>query len=197
MSYAEQLERLQALRAQTRALEQQVDLQARSMQPLTLDDEREMSNIQSRLDQAYQAANRRAPPPLPMEKPSQFRHRLLDGLKVYHDDWRDKDLSRVNNATALDAIEGQLTEAACRNGPTFGLRPTEIKQIETSSGGGHRIISFVGGPEAHFSQQFGFPAFRAKFHSPETYHTMTKNNLLSKITERVPGWARSFVGLSG
>jgi hypothetical protein len=96
MSYAELLERLQALRAQTRALEQQVERQARSMSPLTLDDEREMSNIQSRLDHAYRAANRMAPPPLPCERPA-FHRRLLDGLRVYSDTWRGKDISQVTD----------------------------------------------------------------------------------------------------
>jgi predicted RNase H-like nuclease (RuvC/YqgF family) len=196
MSYQEQYERLQALRAQTRALEAQVDRQAKEMQPLTLEDESEMSNIQSRLDHAYQAANRRAPPPLPMEKPSQFRHRLLDGLKVYHDDWRDKDLSRVNNATALDAIEGQLTEAARRNGPTYGMRDGEIKAVETSSSGGHKIINFVGTENTHFTQQFQRPPVQAHFKTQEEYNRMMMANMLGKVTSVIPSWMRGMVGLS-
>jgi predicted RNase H-like nuclease (RuvC/YqgF family) len=196
MSYAEQLERLQALRAQTRALEQQVDLQARSMQPLTLEDERQMADTQSRLDVAYQAANRRAPPPLPLERPSQFRQRLLDGLKVYHDDWRDKDLSRINNAAALDAIEGQLTDAARKRGPTWGLRDGEIKAVEKSSGGGHKIIEFVGTENTSFIQQFKRPAPRAILKTQDEYNRIHTNNLLAKVTQRIPGWARSFVGIS-
>jgi predicted RNase H-like nuclease (RuvC/YqgF family) len=140
MSYAELLERLQALRAQTRALEQQVERQARSMSPLTLDDEREMSNIQSRLDHAYRAANRMAPPPLPCERPA-FHRRLLDGLRVYSDTWRGKDISQVTDPTALRVIEDQLADAARKRGPTYGMRDGEIKAVETSSGGGPRFRS--------------------------------------------------------
>jgi hypothetical protein len=196
MSYQEQYERLQALRAQTRALEQQVDLQARSMQPLTLDDEREMSNIQSRLDQAYQAASRRAPPPLPYERPASFHKRLLDGLKVYSDDWRSKDLSQVNNPAALNVIETQLAEAARRNGPTWGMRDGEIKAVETSSSGGHKIINFVGNENTHFSQHFKRPAPRAILKTQDEYNRIHTNNLLAKVTQRIPGWARGMVGLS-
>jgi hypothetical protein len=67
--------------------------------------------------------------------------------------------------------------------------------VETSGSGGHKIINFVGNENTHFTQQFARPAYRAQFHSPEHYHAVSRNNILARITERVPGWARSMVGL--
>jgi hypothetical protein len=52
MSYAEQLERLQEMRAQTRALEKQLEREARSMQPITEQDERRMYADQVEFDPA-------------------------------------------------------------------------------------------------------------------------------------------------
>src|ERR1700751_4392152 len=106
-----------------------------------------------------------------MEKPDQFHRRLLDGLKIYSADWRGKSFDGVSDQNALRIIEDQVTAAARRNGPAFGLKDGEIKAVETSSGGGHKIINFVGTENTHFTQQFRFPAFRAQFHSPEAYHT--------------------------
>jgi hypothetical protein len=196
MSYAEQYERLQAMKAETRRLEEQVARQARAMSPVTIDEEREMSNIQSRLDVAYRAAQRSAPPPLPMEKPDQFHKRLIDGLKVYSPDWRGKSLDGVSDQNALRIIEDQVTAAARRNGPTFGMRDGEIKEVETSSSGGHKVINFVGNENTHFTQHFQRPAPRAILKTQDEYNRIHTNNLLAKVTQRIPCWARSMVGLS-
>jgi hypothetical protein len=196
MSYQEQYERLQAMKAETRRLEEQVARQARAMSPVTIEEEREMSNIQSRLDVAYRAAQRSAPPPLPMEKPDQFHKRLLDGLKCYSDTWRGKSFDAVNDHNALRIIEDQVTAAARRNGPTFGMKDGEIKAVETSSSGGHKVIEFVGTENTSFIQQFKRPAPRAILKTQDEYNRIHTNNLLAKVTQRIPGWARGMVGLS-
>ena len=185
MSYQEQYERLQAMKAETRRLEEQVARQARAMSPVTIDEEREMSNIQSRLDVAYRAAQRSAPPPLPMEKPDQFHKRLLDGLKCYSDTWRGKSFDAVNDQNALRIIEDQVTAAARRNGPTFGMKDGEIKAVEKSSGGGHKIIEFVGTENTSFVEQFKRPAPRAILKTQDEYNRIHTNNLLARVTQRI------------
>jgi hypothetical protein len=198
MSYQEQLERLQALRAQTRALEQQVERQARSMSPLTEADERSMQAMQAKADAAYMEANRRAPPPLGHERPDEYRMRLISGLQRYSPRWKSADLrSTAAAAGALDIVETQIFDDARKYGRTADLRPGEIRERPLTTPAGTRVIEFDGGEGAHFTRQFAHPAFRAQFHTPEHYHAVSRNNILARITERVPGWAREMVGLSG
>ena len=89
MSYADKLEELQRLRAEVRRLERQAETEAKRMSPITEADERTMLSMQSRADEAYTAAGRRAPPPLGHERPDEYRRRLADGVKSYSDRWRE------------------------------------------------------------------------------------------------------------
>ena len=43
---------------------------------------------------------------------------------------------------------------AARYGRTAGLKPLEIRERLSESHGGHKVIEFDGGPEAHFTSQF-------------------------------------------
>jgi hypothetical protein len=125
---------IQEQRRKLAMMEAQANADAQAMQPISIEQERQMADTQARLDEAYQAAGRRAPPPLPYEKPTQFHRRLLDGLRVYSDEWRSRSINGVNDPNVLSAIEANVVSAARQNGPTYGLRPTEIKQVTKSSG---------------------------------------------------------------
>jgi hypothetical protein len=122
MSYAEKLEELQRLRSEVRRLERLAETEAKNMRPLTESDERAMLAMQSRADEAYQAAGRRAPPPLAHERPDEFRRRLADGVKSYSDRWREANLNVVTDDTALGVIEDQIYADAASHGRTAGLR---------------------------------------------------------------------------
>ena len=76
------------------------------------------------------------------------------------------------------------------------MKDGEIKAVEATSGGGHKIINFVGNENTHFSEQFKRPAPRAILKTQDEYNIIHTNNLLAKVTQRIPGWARSFVGIS-
>jgi hypothetical protein len=153
MSYADKLARLQEMRRELRALEQSAEAEAKSMRPLTADDERRMLGMQTRADDAYQAANRRAPPPLPLENPDQYRLRLADGLKVYSPKWRNVDLSNVADAGALDVAENQVFADAGQHGSRAGLRPGQIRERIGKSHAGHTEITFDG-IDVHFTEAF-------------------------------------------
>jgi hypothetical protein len=191
-SYSDKLAELSRLRNEVRRLEASADAEAKAMQPLTLDQENEMRNTQARMDEYYRAANRSAPPPLPYEKPQQFHKRLLDGLKVYHDEWRGKSFDRISEPAALAAIESQLADATRSNGLTFGMRDGEMKPIDKSGGGGHQVREWVG-RNASFVKFFERPAPRAILKSQEEYNGITRNNILSRLTAIVPGFAREQV----
>jgi hypothetical protein len=182
MSYAEKLEELQRLRSEVRRLERLAETEAKNMRPLTESDERAMLAMQSRADEAYQAAGRRAPPPLAHERPDEFRRRLADGVKSYSDRWREANLNVVTDDTALGVIEDQIYADAASHGRTAGLRAREIKPIQNRTAAGHTTIEFVGGPEAHFVRAFERVARRATFRKPEEYTAMARDSQMAAIT---------------
>jgi hypothetical protein len=183
-SYSEKLEELQRLREQVRILERQAEREARAMRPLTVADEQEMRGYQARADEAYSGANRRAPPPLPMERPDEYRRRLADGVKAYSPRWSKVDFATIEE-TALPIVESQVYQDAVANGRTHGLKPTEIRERVTVSGGGHRVIEFDGGPDAHFVQQFARAPRIGILKSQAEYAQMSRDAQMARITEIV------------
>ena len=181
MSYADKLEELQRLRSEVRRLERHAEDEAKRMRPLTLDDEKAMASMQSRADDAFQAAGRRAPPPLGHERPSEYRLRLTDSLKEYSPSWKGKDLSGVTDETAWSVIETQIRADAIQHGRTAGLAARQMRPIEGRTAAGHTQIEWVGGPEASFVNQFRRPARRAVFHSPEAYADMSRTSTMQQI----------------
>jgi hypothetical protein len=182
MSYAEQLERLQAMRAQTRALEKQLEREARAMQPITEQDERRMYADQVAFDPAYQAANRRAPPPLPFERPAKYSRRLAAGLQPLSSRWAKADLDGLPDGAFAVAAD-QIRADAIKAGPTAGLAPGEIREAPSESHGGHKVIEFRGGENSSFIKHFTRPARRAVFADHSAYAAMSRDAQLSRITE--------------
>jgi hypothetical protein len=158
VNLANDFARLRDIKAELRRLEESVQRRAERA-PTSLEDERAMAEMQSRADAAYTAANRRAPPPLPLERASEYRRRLADGVKAYSPRFREVDLSNVVDA-GLNVIEEQIFQDAVVHGRTAGLRAREIKPIQNRTAAGHTTIEFVGGPEAHFVRAFERPARR-------------------------------------
>jgi hypothetical protein len=180
-TYAEKLEELQRLRSEVRRLERLAETEAKRMQPLTEADERSMSSMQARADAAYQAAGRRAPPPLVHERPGEFRRRLADGLKVYSPRWSNADLNVVTDDTALGVIEGQIYADAATHGRTQGLAARQIREHVSRTSAGHTQVEFVGGPEAHFVRAFERPARRAVFMKPEQYSAISNASQIAQV----------------
>jgi hypothetical protein len=181
MSYANKLEELQRLRAEVRRLEQLAEREAKSMRPLTLDDEKAMASMQARADEAYTAAGRRAPPPLTHERPHEYRLRIADDLKDYSPSWKGKDLSGVTDETAWSVIETQLRADAIQHGRTHGLAARQMRPIEGRTAAGHTQIEWVGGPESRFVNQFRREPRRASFMKPEAYQAMTQASMMQGI----------------
>ena len=114
-------------------------------------DEAEMTEMQSRADEVYAKAGRRAPPPLPYERPGQFRRRLAQGLQEYSPRLRDIDVASLAD-DALRPVEAQVYADAVANAPTHGLGPTEIRVVEKVGAGGHHEREYAGGPRARRAQ---------------------------------------------
>jgi hypothetical protein len=184
-TYAERLEELQRMRSQTRALEAQLEREARAMQPLTLQDEHRMVAAQTRADELYRSAGRLpAPQPDPGERPSQYERRLADGLKIYSDRWASANLQKVPD-DAFEIVREQIYADATKSAKTHGLQETEIRELSSTSASGHRTREFVGGPEASFIKHFTRPARRAQFQAPEDYVRMMQTAAMQRVGEVV------------
>ena len=180
VSLANDFVKARDLRNELRRLEESIARRA-DRSPVTLEDERAMGEMQARADSAYQAAGRRAPPALPLERPGEYHRRLLDGVKGYSPRWKSADLNVVTDETALSVIEQQVYADAARNGRTAGLKPLEIRERVSEGHGGHKVIEFDGGEEAHFTRQFSRDPRLGVFRPREEYEAMSRDAQLSRI----------------
>jgi hypothetical protein len=182
-SYSEKLAELQRLRNEVRRLEQLADREAKSMTPLSLDDEHRMVAAQSRADELYRGAGRLpAPPAEPHERPSAYERRLAAGLAVYSPRWSKANLERMPD-DAFAIARDQIYADAAQNAKTHGLQARQLKPIPTRTASGHESVEWAGGDGAWFGRQFERPVRRAQFQAPEQYAAMSRDGQLSRITE--------------
>ena len=179
VSLANDFAKARDLRRELRRLEESISRRA-ERRPITEQDERHMADMQGRADSAYTAAGRRAPPPLPLERPEEYRRRLADGVKSYSPRFREVDLSGVVDE-GLAVIEQQIYTDAATHGRTHGLKSRQLKPIETRTAAGHSSIEYVGGPKAHFVRYFERPARRVVFKEPNEYMAMARDATVASI----------------
>jgi 8-oxo-dGTP pyrophosphatase MutT (NUDIX family) len=109
------------------------------------DEERELTDAQSRCDSVATKFGDRAPRPLAGEAGLAYRRRLLGPYVQFSTEWKDKDLARMDRQV-FEVAEGQILAAADRaaSDPARAepgkLRPVSNKQ------GGHEIITYHGEP---------------------------------------------------
>jgi hypothetical protein len=155
------------------------------MQPLSEQDERRMYADQAAFDPAYTSAGRRAPPPLAHERPREYVRRLVGGLLPLSPRWARADVNTMSD-DAFAVASSQIRADAIANGRTAGLRPGEIKQVETQSSGGHRIYEFVAVPDtAHFTQAFSRTARIGVFRERSQYEAMSRDAAMAKLSSQV------------
>jgi hypothetical protein len=135
---------------------------------------------QATFDRAYMGANRKAPPPLPFERPAQYKHRLASGLQSLSERWAKADFESMRDDVFAIASE-QVRADAISNGRSHGLQPTEIRELPSTSLSGHRQIEFVGGENASFIKHFARPVRRAIFKSQEEYTAMSRDATVASI----------------
>jgi hypothetical protein len=175
MSLATDIMKAKAIRDELYALERRISERSQRMGPITPNDEADMRNMQARADEVYESLGRRAPPYLPLERPEEYRRRLLEPMKECSSDWRSVDLNAVDDAT-LNRIEPQLFAAARADALCpHDLKPGEMREImKRDERTGHTISTFVG-RDTHFVKQFTRPARRVKFRSWNEYMAMSAN----------------------
>ena len=161
------------LRQELRRLEESIARRAERA-PITEEDEREWEKCRrGPMRPTGRRSTRSAP--LPLERPAEYHRRLLDGVKGYSPRWKSADLNVVTDETALSVIEQQIYADAATHGRTQGLRAREIKQFETRTPAGHVAYEFVGGEEAHFTQQFSREPRLGIFRTQAEYAAMSRD----------------------
>jgi hypothetical protein len=181
MSQLEDFNLAKALREKLRTVEDRLARNA-NMSPLTRADEQEMATMQARVDAVYVKAGRRAPPPLPYERPREFRRRLAAGLQEYSPQFHGADLATMAD-DALNVVEPQLFADAAAYAPTHGIKPDEIRAFEKVGAGGHREIEYSGGPRAHFTKNFAPPIRFARLKSQHYYESMARDSMLARVEQ--------------
>lgn len=165
------------LRDELRRVESRV-LREQARRPLTVADERAMTDMRVRADAVLHELGRYAPPPLPGEYPDEFRVRLLKGIKPHSKTWRDIPDDALHDFRAddggLDNVERVIFEEARADAlcPS-DLGPREIRAIEAKGPGGHSETKFVGGEDAWFGHQFSRRPRLASLRSRDDYMRMS------------------------
>ena len=149
MSQVEDFNLAKALREKLREVEDRLARNA-NRSPVSRADEQEMTAMQARADEVYVKANRRAPPPLPYERPGQFRRRLAAGLQEYSPRLQGVELRRSPMTAA--AVEAQIFADAVAKGRRQAFVLARCDRSRKSPKGGHRWLEFIGGPGMHFQQ---------------------------------------------
>jgi hypothetical protein len=185
MSYQDQMALLQEKRRELRALEAQAERTARSMQPITEKDERELMDWQARSDAAYRAAGRMgSPAPMNFERPAEYQRRLVEGIAAHSSTWARADFSKMPDEAFQIARDQVLAEVAA-NAKAHGLKSTEIRELPSSSNAGHWVVEFAGGENAWFGNVFRRTPRLAVFQQPEAYAAMSRDGQLARVSEVV------------
>src|ERR1700678_448838 len=135
-SIYESMHELQLMRQHVREMEGELQRRTDAATPLMPDDERKLVEYQSRADSVLREAGRFAQAPLPLERPAQYRRRLAESLKEFSPELKGCEFHRMDDAT-FGMFEEMAYEGARKNGKSFGLKPTEMRPLESKSIGGH------------------------------------------------------------
>jgi len=167
-------EQLQHLEKFTKELRESVQERASRETP-SEDEQREIVQYRSRADELYRDAGLvGSPMPLPFERADNFRKRVLGDLaRIGKSEWAGVDM---------------------KGAKSYGLKDGELREINTSSRGGHRQVDFVGGKGAWFGNTFRREPGRVELKSRQEYNSVMQNNALSKIASIIPGYTRKLFG---
>lgn len=132
--------------AQLAELQREVrDLRAIVPKQMTDADYMAMTDAQARADAVFNSLGKRsAPRPLDGETPALYRRRLATALKAHSKDWKDVDLSKIDEAS-FGVIEPKIyADAAAYAAKPDDLGSNELRMITERSPTGHTINRFVG-----------------------------------------------------
>ena len=193
-SIYESMQQIQVLKDKLRDAQAELQRRSDAATPIMPDDERKLVEYQSRADSVLREAGRFAQAPLPLERPAQYRRRLAESLKEFSPELKGCEFHRMDDVT-FSKFEEMLFEGAKKNGRSFGLKPTEMRPIESKSVGGHARVDWAGGEKAWFGSTFARPARRAVFKSQGEYQAMERDANLARVSEVISAARRQTVSV--
>jgi hypothetical protein len=160
MSYQAHLE-ADRLRAQIRALEQQM---ARSTRQITGAEADELRNIQSRFDHAGSTIGERPNEPAMGQKPIEYRRQLCSQYAKHSDEFKNTRFDFADSAM-LDVVEPKVL-AQVRQAGYSNVKPGVMVPERIEDGSGRVITKWHGDPNA-WLQFFKSPPMTVTIPRPE------------------------------
>ncbi len=115
----------------------------------------EMAAAQARADSACQRFGRSALPPVPGERPLDYRKRLVRDLQPYSARFKDADVMRLDAATFAPVEAAILADAKDAAYNPANHPPGRLVGIPESDGLGRTVMKFVGDPLAWMAPYMG------------------------------------------
>jgi colicin import membrane protein len=132
-------------------------------------EESQMMDSQAMADPAYQSWGLRAPAPMAMENPLDYRRRVLRGLQPHSVQFRDSDLAILSqDAKTFDVVERTIyADAVQASKNPIGEDGRRTKRVHVDDETGQRVVTWHGGEGSTIFRQFAQPSMRVtKFHIP-------------------------------
>ena len=112
-------------------------------------DHRRFAAAQSKAEGAYQAFGDSAPQWVNGETLTQYRQRLLGKFKQHSEQWKNVELSKLGDETALSVAETTIYADAlnCAHDPA-NVPAGTLREVTETDFSGRKITRFFGDPEA-------------------------------------------------
>jgi hypothetical protein len=147
------------------ACERTDDLILQPTEEPTMSSQSDFIAAQAKADRVAKAYNDSAPPPLAGERLLDYRARLASEYKKYSRSFKDSDLHKIGDPTAMSGIEDVIYADAAREAvhPTGGFRPGELRAVVSQDATGRKITKYYGDPGACWNHHHGVYAHVTRF----------------------------------
>jgi hypothetical protein len=139
---------MEQLRADAAAMRKRMDSMQAQL-PKSEADMAQFADAQARADSVYQAFGKHAPRPLSGESLLGYKRRLVKGMQSHSLAWKDVDLTKIADSTALNVAEGQIFSDAmiAAKHPT-DLPEGVLREVPKADATGRIFKTFVGHPNS-------------------------------------------------
>lgn len=129
------------------------ELKKAPAKPLADSEVEELADAQCMADAVLKKFGKTAQMPMPGERATSYRKRLIGQLKAYSPSWKEVDLATINDAHILKTIEAQVYADAAKHArkPT-DLPKGKLREVKTDLGMGRNAIEFIGDCDAWMNE---------------------------------------------
>lgn len=139
-----EMQRISELKEEIARAERDLHFSMTKAAPVSIGEEQQRAEVQSRFDSVYSLVGRQAPRPLPMERAAGYRARLLSDLKRYDPELKDVKSFRELPEQVVDAFEAQIFDS-CKKTSAIAMDipyGKEMKRVRADERSGQKITEF-------------------------------------------------------